>query len=165
MPSTESERGSITQQIRIAASPDVVYTVISRPEHIAAWWFDEADFAAAPGSVGVLAVGTAPGRVEIPIAVVEVLPGRRFAFRWVAPPAPEVAPGAVLTAHNSVLITFELSPDGDGTLLCVTEEGMRELGWEAAVIEDYYNGHGTVWAKLLADLPGYVESLPEGAPR
>jgi hypothetical protein len=36
---------------------------------------------------------------------------------------------------------------------------MREVGWEAALLEDYYTGHGTVWTRLLADLPAYVASL------
>jgi hypothetical protein len=31
---------------------------------------------------------------------------------------------------------------------------------------DHYNGHGTVWTRLLADLPAYVANLSaEGAPR
>jgi uncharacterized protein YndB with AHSA1/START domain len=159
----DMEQGSIEKQIHIEASPQAVYDVISSPEHIARWWFDEADFEPTPGSTGVLAASTGTGRIEVPIAVVDALPGTRFSFRWVAPPAPAVHPeGATLTTQNSVLITFELTPDGDGTLLTVTEQGMREQGWEAALLEDYCNGHGTVWARLLAGLPDYVASL--GAP-
>ena len=42
----------------------------------------------------------------------------------------------------------------------------RELGWEAALLEDYGNGHGTVWSRLLAGLPDDVASLgARGAPR
>jgi uncharacterized protein YndB with AHSA1/START domain len=156
----DTEHGSIEKQIHIAASPQTVYDVISSPEHIAQWWFDEADFEPTPGSIGVFAAGAGTGRIEVPITVVDALPTTRFSFRWVAPPAPAIRPeGAALTAQNSVLITFELTPDGDGTLLTVTEEGMRELGWEAAVLEDYYNGHGAVWTRLLADLPAYVARL------
>jgi uncharacterized protein YndB with AHSA1/START domain len=166
-PVTDLEVGTIEKRIHIDASPAVVYEVISRPEHVAGWWFDEADFEPTPGSAGVLAAGTPPGRVEVPISVIEAVPGRRFSFRWVAPPAPAVVPpGSALTTQNSVLITFDLTADGDGTLLTVTEEGLRELGWEAAVLEEYYNSHGTVWAKLLADLPGYVAGLDvDGARR
>ena len=105
-------------------------------------------------------------RIEVPIAVVEAVPSTRFSFHWVAPPAPAVPEGTALTKHNSVLITFDLTPDGTGTLLTVTEEGVRELGWKAAVGEDYYNGHGKVWTRLLADLPPYVAHLAaEGARR
>jgi hypothetical protein len=80
--------------------------------------------------------------------------------------APAVPEGAAPTKHNSVLITFDLNPDGTGTLLTVTEEGMRELGWKTAVLEDHDNAHGTIWTRLLADLPAYVASLAaEGAQR
>jgi uncharacterized protein YndB with AHSA1/START domain len=163
----DMEHGSIEQRIHIAASPQVVYDVISSPEHIARWWFDDADFEPTPGSTGVLATSAETGGIEVPIAIVDAQPGTRFSFRWVAPPAPAIHPeGAALTTQNSVLITFELTPNGDGTLLTVVEEGMRELGWEAALLEDYCNGHGTVWSRLLAGLPDYVASLgARGAPR
>ena len=46
-----------------------------------------------------------------------------------------------------------------------TEEGKRELGWKTAVLEDYYNGHGTVSTRLLADLPVCVPNLAAEAAR
>jgi uncharacterized protein YndB with AHSA1/START domain len=157
---TGTESGSIEKQIHIDAAPQVVYELVSSPEHIARWWFDEADFEPTPGSTGVLVSAGTTGRTEVPICVIEALPGVRFSFHWVAPPAPAVRPeGAALTARNSVRVTFDLTPDGEGTLLTVTERGMRELGWEAAVLQDYYDSHGTVWTRLLADLPPYVAGL------
>jgi uncharacterized protein YndB with AHSA1/START domain len=149
------EYGTIEKQIRIDAPPDIVYGVISTPEHIARWWFDEAEFDLAPGSAGVLRFG--PQRVEVPITVVEATPGERFAFLWVAPPAPVVE--EPLTAQNSVLVTFELAADGAGTILTVREEGIRELGWEAAVLEEYYAGHVPTWDRALSGLTDYVASL------
>ena len=58
-----------------------------------------------------------------------------------------------------MLVTFALAADGDGTLLTVTEEGMREQGWEAAVLEDYYASHEDGWTRHLADLVTYVAGL------
>jgi hypothetical protein len=67
--------------------------------------------------------------------------------------------GATLTPENSLLVTFDLTPQGSGTLLRVTEAGIRELGWEAAVLEEYYNDHSDGWAGLLANLDAYVGKL------
>jgi uncharacterized protein YndB with AHSA1/START domain len=152
---SESEYGSITKQIHIAASPEVVYEVVSSPEHITQWWTDDADFVSAPGGTGVLTWNqravTKPFQVEI--TVVEAVPGERFSFRWVYPE------GETPTAANSMLVTFALTPDGDGTLLTVTEDGMREQGWEAAVLEEYYTSHEDGWTRHLGDLATYAAKL------
>ncbi len=149
------EHGSIEKRVHIDASPQVVYEVVSRPEHIARWWSDVADFEPAPGVSGVLAwhgkAHTRPTTVNI--TVVETVPGERFSFRWVHPD------GETATIGNSMLVTFALIPDGDGTLLTVTEEGMREQGWEAAVLEQYYASHDDGWTRHLADLATYAAKL------
>jgi uncharacterized protein YndB with AHSA1/START domain len=159
------ELGSITKQVRIAAPPDVVYQVISRPEHIAGWWSDDAEFEPEPGRAGTLVwrATSENGRHEdyvVWLTVLEAVPGERFSFRWVYPD------GEQPDATNSMLVTFTLRPDGTGTLLTVTEDGMREHGWEAAVLEDYYASHDDGWSRHLADLVGYVADLAaEGGPR
>jgi len=165
----QTEPGTIERQIRIDASPDVVYEVVSRPEHLVRWWVDEADFTPEPGATGTLAWGmgradAAPARV--PIAVVEAVPGVRFSFRWTAPPAPASGPDAgPLTAADSLLVTFDLAPDGTGTLLTVTETSLREVGWEAAVLEAYYRAHEPVWPGLLERLRSYADGLATGGSR
>ena len=86
--------------------------------------------------------------------VLRAVPHERFAFRWIHPE------GVTATAQNSMLVTFVLVPDGDGTLLTVTEEGMREQGWEAAVLEDYYASHDDGWTRHLANLALYAATVP-----
>ena len=160
---SDMANGSIERQIHIEASPQLVYEVISSPEHVARWWFDEADFEPTPGSIGVLATGA---EIRVPMAVVEAVPGVRFSFRWVAPPAPAVDPeGAALTAQNSVLITFDLAPDSEGTLLTVIEQVIPELAWDAVVLDSYSTSHDAVWDQLLAALPAYVASVAGGVRR
>jgi len=141
------ERGSLEKEIHIAASPEVVYEVISRPEHIRKWWNEKADFDPTPGGTGFLVV---------PLTVLEAIPGERFVFRWDYPEAEAPAP------ENSMLVTFQLTPDGTGTRLIVIEDGFRERGWEAAVMEDYYRRHDDGWDRHLAELASYVTTL---APR
>ena len=154
------EFGTIEQSIYIEASPEVVYEVVSSPEHITGWYVDEAEYETAAGSSGRFAFGAPERRLEVPITVVEAVPGVRFSFRWIAPPAPELLPvGATLTPENSLLVTFDLTPQGGGTLLTVTETGTPELGWEAAVLEHYCNDHAEGWIEILRKLDTYVGQL------
>jgi uncharacterized protein YndB with AHSA1/START domain len=149
------EYGVIEKQIHVDAPPDIVYAVVSEPEHIAQWWSDVADFEPTPGRTGVLAwdakAHTRPTRVNI--TVVATVPNERFAFRWVHPD------GVAATSQNSMLVTFVLVPDGEGTLLTVTEEGMREQGWEAAALEEYYTSHDDGWTRHLTSLATYAAKL------
>ena len=125
------EFGSIEREIHIDASPEVVFEVVSTPEHLREWWPDDAELEPVPGATGaiVLRRGEPGGATVVPLTVVEADPPRRFSFRWVyrrrrRPPG------------NSLLVTFDLVPSGDGTLLRLTETGFRETGWEAAVLEE-----------------------------
>src|SRR5689334_25322357 len=115
------EFGKLEREIRIEAAPEIVFDVVSRPEHIKMWWSDDAVFEPEPGAVGELIWGD---RAEVAsIKVVDVDPPRRFTFRWISPE------GEVPEAGNSLQVTFELEPAGDGTILRLTESGWREKGW------------------------------------
>ena len=146
------EYGSIEREIHIEATAEVVYQVVSTPEHLREWWPDEAEFVPAPGATGVISFGDAQAKVAA-ITVVEAEPPRRFAFRWVYD---EDTPA---TPTNSLLVTFELVPSGTGTLLRFTETGFREKGWEAAVLEEQYRDHVTGWDHFLPRLVTYVARL------
>jgi len=73
------EYGSIEREIYVEAAPEVVFEVVSRPEHIAQWWSDEASFEPAPGAVGELVWGEREHVAAI--EVVKAEPPRLFAFR------------------------------------------------------------------------------------
>ncbi|GAA2133209.1 SRPBCC domain-containing protein [Kitasatospora kazusensis] len=149
------EYGSIAREIRIDAAPEVVYEVVSRPEHLREWWPDEAELEPVPGATGVITFGTrtSPDAKVAPLTVVEAEPPKRFSFRWV------YDEGERATAANSLLVTFELVPSGTGTLLRFTEEGFREKGWEAAVLEEAYRDHVTGWDHFLPRLVAYAARL------
>lgn len=82
-----TEYGAIAREIHIGATPDVVYEVITKPEHIAQGWDFAASFPAVPGGDGRMSKqrqdGT--GTLVVPIHVIEVDAPRRFVFRWVHP--------------------------------------------------------------------------------
>jgi len=58
-----------------------------------------------------------------------------------------------------MLVTFELVPDGSGTLLKMTETGFRERGWEAAVLEQHYADHVEGWDLYVPRIASYAERL------
>jgi uncharacterized protein YndB with AHSA1/START domain len=145
------EFGKLEREIRIDAAPEIVFDVVSRPEHIKMWWSDDASFEPVAGEVGELVWGE---RAEVaPITVVEVDPPRRFAIRWIA--ADAQAPDA----DNSLLVTIELEPSGDGTILRLTESGWREKGWEAAVLEETFHAHEHGWDMFLSRLQSYAPAV------
>jgi uncharacterized protein YndB with AHSA1/START domain len=149
------EYGSIEREIHVEARPEVVYEVISTPEHLRKWWPDEAELEPLPGATGVISFGdrSTPNAHVVPLTVVAVDPPRRFSFRWVDDE------GGVATPANSLLVTFELVPSGAGTLLRFTETGFREQGWEAAVLEEQYRDHVAGWDYFLPRLVTYTARL------
>ena len=145
------ELGTLEREIHVDASPEIVFEVISRPEHIREWWSDDASLDPTPGAVGEVVWGD---RVQVAaIVVVDVDPPRRFAFRWTAPDGEPPAAG------NSLLVTFDLEPSATGTRLRLTESGFRERGWEAAVLEEAYHDHERGWDLFLPRLQRYAPSV------
>ncbi|MEU4245214.1 SRPBCC domain-containing protein [Actinoplanes sp. NPDC026619] len=136
------EFGSIEREIHIEATPEVVYQVISTPEHLREWWPDEADLTPAPGAEGTITFGESK---IVPLTVVEADPPRRFSFHWAFP--------------NPLKVTFDLIPSGAGTLVRFSETGFREKGWEAAVLEEWYTDHARGWDHFLPRLVAYAARL------
>jgi uncharacterized protein YndB with AHSA1/START domain len=148
------EFGSIERQVYVEASPEVVFEVVSSPEHVKQWWPDDARYEATPGATGELVFGDpAAGGGVASFTVVDVRPPRTFSFRWTHPA------GEVAAEGNSLLVTFDLSPSGAGTLLTLTETGFREMGWEVAVLEQQYQEHVSGWDFFLPRLAPYVATL------
>jgi uncharacterized protein YndB with AHSA1/START domain len=147
------EYGSIERDIEVAASPEVVFDVISRPEHMREWWPDDARFEPVGGAPGELVwrdVDTGE-TTSVELTIVEVDPPKRFSFRWCY----------TEPAHNgqSLLVTFELIPTTTGTQIRMRESGFREMGWEVAVLEEHYNDHESGWDHYIPRLGAYIARL------
>ena len=89
----------IQRDVVIAAPPEVVWEVVTEPEHVSRW-FSEAAFEATPGAVGTIST------YEIQIEAVE--PPRRFSFTW-----------------DQLLVEFTLTAEDGGTRLTVVESGFE----------------------------------------
>jgi uncharacterized protein YndB with AHSA1/START domain len=150
------EFGSIQREIFVEATPEIVFDVVSSPDHLTQWWPDDARYEPVPGSAGEISFGDpdAGGKV-VAFTVVDARPPRTFSFRWTHPL------GETAEVGNSLLVTFELEASGGGTLLRMTETGFREQGWEAAVLEERYRDHVTGWDHFLPRLAPYVATLQE----
>ncbi|MGY2874818.1 uncharacterized protein YndB with AHSA1/START domain [Marmoricola sp. URHA0025 HA25] len=147
--------GKLERQIHVDASPEVVFDVVSSPEHLKEWWPDDAAVEATAGATGRL-VFQRPAPEEamvVPITVVDAVPPRLFSFRWV------YEDGQVPGPSNSLLVTFELEPSGEGTRVRMTESGFRERGWEVAVLEEAYQEHVEGWDHFIPRLGAYVARL------
>ena len=152
------EFGSIEREIYVEASPEVLFEVVSSPEHVKQWWPDDARYDLVPGAAGEIVFGDpAAGGGIASFTVVDVRPPSLFSFRWTHPAGENAAEG------NSLLVTFDLRPSGSGTVLRMTETGFREQGWEVAVLEQQYRDHVTGWDAFLPRLAPYVGTL--GVPR
>ena len=149
------EYASIEREIHVEAPPDVVFEVISRPEHIREWWSAESDVPPTPGASGELvwADGDNPRAQVAPMTVVVAEPPRLFTFRWTHPS------GEAPVEGNSLLVSFELVPSGSGTLLRLTETGFRERGWEIAAVEQQYHEHVVGWDTFVPRIGMYAERL------
>ena len=148
------EFGSIEREIFVEASPEIVFDVVSSPEHVKQWWPDDARYDVTPGSTGEIVFGDpAAGGGVASFTVVDVQPPHLFSFRWTHPAGQEAREG------NSLLVTFRLAPSGEGTVLRMTETGFREMGWEAAVLEQQYGEHVSGWDFFLPRLAPYAEKL------
>src|SRR5918995_991050 len=108
----------IEQEIVIEAPPEVVWELITDPQHVGAWFGDAAEIDLRPGGDAALTwegYGTFLARVE------KVEPPRFFSFRWARPTDTPPAEG------NSTLVEFSLSAEGEGTRLRVVESGFDTL--------------------------------------
>ncbi len=147
------EPGTLERQIYVDAAPDIVFEVVSSPEHLTQWWPDDARYEPVPGSAGEIVFGSRDAGGVVGFTVVDARPPRTFSFRWTHPVGEAAGEG------NSLLVTFELTPSGNGTLLTMTETGFREMGWEVAVLEQQYGEHVTGWDFFLPRLVSYVATL------
>jgi uncharacterized protein YndB with AHSA1/START domain len=148
------EFGTIEREIYVEAPPEIVFEVVSSPDHLKEWWPDDARYEPTPGSTGEIVFGdrAADGKV-MRFTVVDARPPRTFSFRWTHPV------GEVAAEGNSLLVSFELTPSGAGTLLRMTETGFREMGWEVAVLEQQYQDHVSGWDFYLPRLAPYAATL------
>jgi uncharacterized protein YndB with AHSA1/START domain len=137
----------IEREILIDAPMEVVWAVVTEPEHISGWFSDSVDLDLRPGGRAVLhwdEYGSVHGRVE------RVEPPHFFSFRWA------VQPGADFAEGSSTLVEFSLSTEGDSTRLTVVESGFADLAGPDDEKQRHVDGHRSGWERELGDLHDYL---------
>ena len=149
------EFGTIERELYIEASLEVVFDVVSSPEHLREWWPDEAEISAVPGEAGRIGFGDASAGdlTWVQFTVVDAVPPRHFSFRWTHDEGATAGPG------NSLLVVFELEPSGTGTRLRMTESGFRDRGWDEAQAAAQHAEHVAGWDHFLSRLGAYAPKV------
>jgi uncharacterized protein YndB with AHSA1/START domain len=147
----------IEREIVIEAAIDVVWAVLTEPEHVAGWFSHSAEIDLRPGGDATFdwpEHGPALAWVE------RVEPPRFFAFRWVR------AVGQEQRRDNSTLVEFTLAQEGDRTRLRVVESGFRDLDWSEDAKATYADENTRGWQLELGELRDYVRDHvhPAGRP-
>jgi uncharacterized protein YndB with AHSA1/START domain len=146
----------IEREIVIDAPLEVVWAVVTEPEHIGSWFSDSAELELRPDGKGTL-VWNEHG--AFPLLVERVEPPYSVAYRWARPA------GAEPRAGNSTLVEFTLSEEGERTRLRVVESGFAELEEAEEEKAKHFreNTHG--WERELGELREYVSKLVATSPR
>jgi uncharacterized protein YndB with AHSA1/START domain len=146
----------IERDVLIEAPIDVVWEVISRPEHIVHWFSDEAELDLRPGAEGLLTFemkdANQPAAYHLRFEAVE--PPRRLAFRWAYPRGENPRPG------NSMLVEFTLTAEDGKTRVTVVESGLDLVPWPDDEKQGYADSHSNGWARHLGRLSAYAPAAP-----
>ncbi len=125
---TGDDASWIIREIRIAASPEIVFPFFTDPTKIVRWKGKQATLDPRPGGIYRVDV---TGKHIARGAYVEVVPNRRVVFTW----GWEGEENAVPPGSSTVEVT--LIPDGDGTIVRLVHRDLpREArephthGWE-----------------------------------
>jgi uncharacterized protein YndB with AHSA1/START domain len=148
---------SIKREVLIDAPVDVVWSIVTEPEHIGRWLSDSAEVDLQPGGDLVLRwdrlSGPARGTVE------RVERPHLFSFRWVTP-----EPDRDLSAREGdLLVEFVLRAEGEGTLLRVVESGFASLDGTEEQNAELAARHTGGWGTFLDQLVGYVSTVDVSA--
>jgi uncharacterized protein YndB with AHSA1/START domain len=155
----------IEREILIEASAEIVWRVITEPEHISRWFSDEASVQQRAATDGALTWrpggrgGSGGSGMVVPIRVVEVEPHRRFSFRWGHPE------GTGADERNSALVEFILTAEAHGTRLRVHESGIEAVTHDEDEQARYREDHEQGWERHLGEMLDYLVSGTPGETR
>jgi uncharacterized protein YndB with AHSA1/START domain len=143
----------IERVIDVDAPIDVVWTVITEPEHINNWFTDSATLDLRPGGEGHFAWDVkGASRKNVNLRVERLEPPHFFSFRWDYPDGDDP------TETNAPLVEFSLEAQGGSTRLRLVESGLENVARSAEEKETYFADHTSGWTH-------FAERLREYAPK
>lgn len=146
---TDDVPDEILRSIRIAASAETVFAIISEP----GWFINDGEYreheVTTDGDVSRV-VDPVHGPFEI--GTVELDPPRRAVFQWLAGQA------GSLEEFPANTIEFTIEPDGEGVFLSVRETGFSGISADAAERRRRFEDNTQGWNEELA----VARTLAEG---
>jgi uncharacterized protein YndB with AHSA1/START domain len=151
--------GSIERDILIDAPVEVVWSIVTEPEHVGRWLSDSVEIDLRPGGEAVFTweeFGSPRATVE------RVDPPHLFAFRWVTA-GEKAGADTEVGEGNSTLVEFWLSAEGESTRLRVVESGFPQLDGSEEENAKYAENHLDGWSRELGELRDYVAKVHTSA--
>ena len=112
----EGDKATITFERRLRHPVEVVWEALTEPEHLARWYLTTARIEGREG--GGIDYVSGPSRLHVTGRILVWDPPRVYEHEWNLDPVPTLPWG-----ERSV-VRWELTPDGDGTILKVTHRGL-----------------------------------------
>jgi len=142
----------IEREIDIDAPIEVVWTVITEPEHINGWFTDSAELDVRPGAEGRFSweASATNRKMAVNVRVERVDPPHFFSFRW------EYPDGEEPTEANAPLVEFSLEARGDSTRLRLVESGLEKIARSEEDREAHFASHSSGWARIAERLRDYA---------
>jgi uncharacterized protein YndB with AHSA1/START domain len=142
----------IEREIDIDAPIEVVWTVITEPEHINGWFTDSAELDVRPGAEGRFGweASATNRKMAVNVRVERVDPPHFFSFRW------EYPDGEEPTEANAPLVEFSLEARGDSTRLRLVESGLEKIARSDEEREAYFASHSSGWPRIAERLSDYA---------
>jgi uncharacterized protein YndB with AHSA1/START domain len=119
----EGDHATLAFERRIRHPVQVVWEAVTEPEHLARWYLTKARLEAHEG--GRIDYLTGPAQVHVTGKVLVWDPPRVFEHEW------NVEPRKDLPTGEKTIVRWELTPEGDGTLLRFTH---RRLTRQTATV-------------------------------
>lgn len=136
---------SIEREVILPVSPPRVWTALTQPDQLSAWFGTAATVDLRPGGEVIFTWDGSTGPSGTSRGVIETVePAKRFVFRWQS--VPDNVP--------MTRVEFTLEPHPDGTRLRVVESGFASLPPErrGRAHEDHVQG----WQRELGELAQYL---------
>jgi uncharacterized protein YndB with AHSA1/START domain len=152
--------GSVEREVLIEASVEVVWSIVTEPDHIAQWLSDSVEIDPRAGGEAIFnwnEIGVTHARVE------RIERPHLFAFSWI--PALAKSASREVAEGNSTLVEFRLSEEGGGTRLRVVESGFQRLDGSAEANRRSAEDHLRGWERELSELLAYVAEVQTSAGR
>jgi uncharacterized protein YndB with AHSA1/START domain len=143
----------IEREIDIDAPIDVVWRVITEPDHITGWFTDSAELDARPGGNGRFGW---EAMTVVNLRVERLDPPHFFSFRWQHPDGEEPVEA------NAALVEFSLEARGGSTRLRLVESGIDTLARPDEDRETYFTEHSRGWTVIVERLREYAPTQVTG---